>query len=399
MREKSLKIAVYETHEENKTEGKVMRKCIVAPDSFKGSLSSLEICRLTEQCVHTVFPDCEVISLPVADGGEGTVDCFLKAVGGNRISLSVQGPLGDPVEAAYGRIGDTAVIELAQAAGLPLVEGRADPARTSTFGVGELMAHAIDHGAKHLILGLGGSATNDGGCGCAAALGAAFRDSEGRLFVPVGGTLERVAHIDLSAVAKKLQKVHITLMSDVENPFFGPNGAAFVFGPQKGADAAMVRRLDDGLRRLSDVMEKDLGLSVALTPGAGSAGGLGGGGIAFLGGEMKSGIESVLDALDFDRFLPGTDLVITGEGRVDSQSLQGKVISGLLRRTVPLGIPLLVIAGAIDQSAAAAYEKGVTAMFSTDRRALGYPEVLADCEADYRATLEDVLRFARALEK
>lgn len=375
-----------------------MKKCIVISDSFKESLSSLAICRIAEETVPRFFPRAQLLTFPVADGGEGTVDCFLRVPGACEVRLPVTGPEGKTVTARYARLGERAVIEMAAAAGLPLAEKK-DPSQTTTYGVGELIAHAVESGCREILLGLGGSATNDGGCGCAAALGAAFRDSEGRLFVPVGGTLERVAHIDLSAVAKKLQKVHITLMSDVENPFFGPNGAAFVFGPQKGADAAMVRRLDDGLRRLSDVMEKDLGLSVALTPGAGSAGGLGGGGIAFLGGEMKSGIESVLDVLNFDRFLPGTDLVITGEGRVDSQSLQGKVISGLLRRTVPLGIPLLVIAGAIDQSAAAAYEKGVTAMFSTDRRALGYQEVLADCEADYRATLEDVLRFARALEK
>lgn len=374
-----------------------MKKCIVMSDSFKGTLSSAAICRIARQTIPQVFPDCQVLAFPVADGGEGTVACFLEATEARRVCTTVSGPFGAPVQAAYARWDDCAVIEMAAAAGLPLVEGRGDPERTTTCGVGELIGHAVDSGCRRILLGIGGSATNDGGCGCAAALGAVFRDEAGQPFVPVGGTLRRVAHIDLTPLQRRLAGVSITAMCDVENPLFGENGAACVFAPQKGADEAAVRRLDDGLRVLEQVIRRELGLSVAGLPGAGAAGGLGAGCVAFLGGELRSGIEAILDMLHFDRQLEGTELVITGEGRIDGQSVQGKVISGIARRTKPRGIPLVVIAGSADDSSDAAYDMGVTAIFTTDRTAAGFPALRSRCQEDYRRTLLDVLRLLRTV--
>lgn len=374
-----------------------MKKCIVMSDSFKGTLSSAAICRIARQTIPQVFPDCQVLAFPVADGGEGTVACFLEATEARRVCTTVSGPFGAPVQAAYARWDDCAVIEMAAAAGLPLVEGRGDPERTTTCGVGELIGHAVDSGCRRILLGIGGSATNDGGCGCAAALGAVFRDEAGQPFVPVGGTLGRVAHIDLTPLQRRLAGVSITAMCDVENPLFGENGAACVFAPQKGADEAAVRRLDDGLRALEQVIRRELGLSVAELPGAGAAGGLGAGCVAFLGGELRSGIEAILDMLHFDRQLEGTELVITGEGRIDGQSVQGKVISGIARRTKPRGIPLVVIAGSANDSSDAAYDMGVTAIFTTDRTAAGFPALRSRCQEDYRRTLLDVLRLLRTV--
>lgn len=376
-----------------------MKKCIVISDSFKGTLSSAAICRIVRQTVPRIFPDCQVLTFPVADGGEGTVACFLETMDARKVCTVVSGPFDTPVQATYARWDDCAVIEMAAAAGLPLVDGRGDPERTTTYGVGELIRHAIEGGCHRILLGIGGSATNDCGCGCAAALGAVFRDQAGQSFVPVGGTLHRVAHIDLSLLRQRLEGVHITVMCDVENPLFGANGAACVFAPQKGADAAAVQRLDDGLRALEQVIRQELGISVAALPGAGAAGGLGAGCVAFLGGELQSGIEAILDMLHFDRQLDGTELVITGEGRIDSQSVQGKVISGIAHRTKPRGIPLVVIAGSADDSSDAAYDMGVTAIFTTDRTAAGFPALRERCEEDYRRTLLDVLRLLRITEK
>lgn len=373
-----------------------MKKCIVISDSFKGTLSSSAICRIARESIPEVFPDCQVLAFPVADGGEGTVACFQEAMDARLVSVSVSGPFGTPVQAAYARWDDCAVIEMAAAAGLPLVDGHGDPERTTTYGVGELIHHAVQNGCRHILLGIGGSATNDGGCGCAAALGAVFRDGAGQSFVPVGGTIGRIAEIDLAPLRHTLGDVALTVMCDVENPLFGENGAACVFAPQKGADPAAVGRLDVGLRALDGVIRRELGISVADMPGAGAAGGLGAGCVAFLGAELRSGIEAVLDMIRFDAHLDGADMVITGEGRVDSQSVQGKVISGIARRTKPRGIPLVVIAGSADDSSDATYDLGVTAIFTTDRTAAGFPGLCSRCEEDYRRTLLDVLRLLRS---
>lgn len=376
-----------------------MKKCVILSDSFKGTLSSLEICRIARTVVPRIFPACHVTALPVADGGEGTAACFAEALAAQMVSLRVMGPFGKPVTASYCRSGDLAVIEMAAAAGLPLVAAESDPEKTTSYGVGQLMAHAIDSGCTRMLLGLGGSCTNDGGCGCAAALGAAFYDADGETFVPVGGTLDKITRMDISAVQRRLRGVTVTVMCDVENPLHGAQGAAAVFGPQKGADAEMVGRLDHQLVCFDRLLQRERGLSLANMPGSGAAGGMGAGCVAFFDAELKSGIDCVLEVLHIDTQLDGADLVITGEGRIDGQSACGKVISGVASRTKPREIPLVVIAGSIGAGAELAYDLGVTAMFATDRAAQGFPACAACAAENYEKTLEDVLRLLRAAGK
>ena len=376
-----------------------MKKCIVISDSFKGTLSSLEICKLARQSIAKIFPDCEVVDLPVADGGEGTVECFVQAIQAQPVTVEVSGPYGEKVQAIYCRSGRRAIIEMASAAGLPMVEGRLDPEKTTTYGVGQLIAHAVGCGCKEILLGLGGSCTNDGGCGCAAALGTKFFRADGSPFVPVGGTLDQIARVDVSETKKLLEGVQVTIMCDVENPLCGPTGAAYVFAPQKGADQDMVKRLDAGLRAMDRAICQSLGLQVGGVPGAGAAGGMGAGCIAFLGAELKSGIEAVLDALDFGRRLRGADLVITGEGRIDSQSVHGKVISGIAKRTKPKNVPLIAIVGGIGPGAEEAYDLGATAIFGTDRPAMDFRQYPEPAAVYYQRTLEDILRLIKGIPK
>ncbi len=375
-----------------------MKKCVVVSDSFKGTVSSREICAIAQRVILRHFPACEVVCIPVADGGEGTVDCFIQAMGAQRVGVTVTNALGEKSAAAYARLGELAIIEMAAAAGLPQVGALRCPGTATTYGVGELIAHAVDSGCRKILLGLGGSATNDGGCGCAAALGVGFLDADGQSFVPVGDTLGRIARIDTAEAAALLRSVEITVMCDVTNPLYGPTGAAYVFAPQKGADAEKVKSLDAGLRHFGDVIRSQYGLDVSAMPGAGAAGGMGAGCVALLGGTIQSGIDAVLDVTGFDRQLEGADLVITGEGRIDSQSADGKVISGVARRTRAKGIPLIAIAGGIADSAVAVYDIGVSAMFSTDRAALPVDMLGARSPGDYEATLNDIMSLIAIAE-
>ena len=376
-----------------------MKKCVVVSDSFKGTVSSREICEIAQRVIPRHFPACEVVCIPVADGGEGTVDCFIQAMGAQRVEVTVTNALGEKSAAAYARIGELAIIEMAAAAGLPQVGALRCPGTATTYGVGELIAHAVDSGCRKILLGLGGSATNDGGCGCAAALGVRFYDADGQSFVPVGDTLGRIARIDTAKADELLRSVEITVMCDVTNPLYGPTGAAYVFAPQKGADAEKVKSLDAGLRHFGDVIRSQYGLDVSAMPGAGAAGGMGAGCVSLLGGTIQSGIDAVLDVTGFDRQLEGADLVITGEGRIDSQSADGKVISGVARRTKAKGIPLIAIAGGIADSAGAVYDIGVSAMFSTDRAALPVDMLGARSPGDYEATLSDIMSLIAIAER
>lgn len=376
-----------------------MKKCVVVSDSFKGTVSSREICAIAQQVIPRHFPACEVICIPVADGGEGTVDCFVQAMGAQRVGVTVTNALGEKSAAAYARLGELAIIEMAAAAGLPQVGALRCPGTATTYGVGELIAHAVDSGCRRILLGLGGSATNDGGCGCAAALGVRFYDADGQSFVPVGDTLGRIARIDTAEAAALLRSVEITVMCDVTNPLYGPTGAAYVFAPQKGADAEKVKSLDAGLRHFGDVIRSQYGLDVGAMPGAGAAGGMGAGCVALLGGTIQSGIDAVLDVTGFNRQLEGADLVITGEGSIDSQSADGKVVSGVARRTKAKGVPLIAIAGGIADSAGAVYDIGVSAMFSTDRAALPVDMLGARSPGDYEATLSDIMSLIAIAER
>lgn len=377
-----------------------MAKYVLIPDSFKGTLSSEEICRIASEEILRLEPEAEICAIPVADGGEGTVDAFLAAVGGTRAEVPCTGPCGQEVMGFCGLLPDgTAVVEMAAAAGLPLAGACRDPEKTTTYGVGQLMAHALSRGAKRLVLGLGGSATNDGGCGAAAALGAEFLDEEGRPFVPTGGTLTQIAHIRMKGLRETLAGAEVTVMCDIDNPLCGPAGAAAVFGPQKGADAAMVARMDAGLRHLAEMLEKDVGMEVLTLAGGGSAGGFGAGAAAFFGGQLRMGIDVVLDLTDFDRKCRGASLVITGEGHLDSQSLRGKTVVGVARRARALGVPAAALVGGCETALDAVYAEGVSGVFPIHPALCTWPQAAARTEEDLRFTVGNLLRFMAALRR
>ena len=370
-----------------------MRKIVVVSDSFKGSLPSTQICEIVSQEARAFFPDCEVVGIPVADGGEGTVDCFLSSLPGEKITVEVNGPYFEPMQAFYGRIGETAIVEMAAAAGLPLVSNRKNPLQTTTYGVGELMRHALEHGAKHIILALGGSATNDGACGAAAALGTKFYDAEGKAFVPTGGTLSKIARIDNRETEKMLAGVSVTAMCDIDNPMHGSNGAAYVFAPQKGASEADVVLLDGELAALDRAIKRELSKEVALVPGGGAAGAMGAGALAFFGANLRRGIETVLDTVRFEERISGADLIVTGEGRIDRQSLRGKVVIGVSRRAKAAGVPVVAIVGDVADDIGGVYEAGVTAIFSTNQQAIPVSEAKKRSEHDYRMTVQNIVRL------
>ena len=371
-----------------------MKKVILIPDSFKGTMSSAEICEIMAERVHAHWPGAETVKIPVADGGEGSVDAFVAAMGGEKVPCRVTGPRGLPCDAFYGRIGDTAVVEMAAAAGLPMMGEARDALGATTFGVGELMLAAARAGARKIIMGLGGSATNDGGCGAAAACGARFFDETGAVFVPTGGSLARVRRIDLAGLSPLLDGVKIVTMCDIDNPLCGPHGAAAVFGPQKGADAAQVALLDAGLAHLAGVMARDLGADVLQLPGAGAAGGMGGGMVAFFGSALQMGIETVLETVGFEAALEGADAVFTGEGRIDGQSLRGKVVVGVALAARKKGVPVIAVVGDIADGAEAAYDEGVSAIFSINRVAAPYSEAKLRAKSDLRLTMDSLLRLA-----
>lgn len=375
-----------------------MEKILLVPDSFKGTLSSRQVCQVMAGQLRRFFPQAQVKSIPVADGGEGSVEAFLAAAGGERRTRTVTGPFGEPVEAFYGILGDgrTAVIEMAACAGLPLAEGRLNPERATTYGVGELLLAAKEAGCTKAILGLGGSCTNDGGAGAAAALGAKFTRADGTAFVPSGGTLGEIAALDVSPVAQALQGMELTAMCDIDNPLYGDAGAAAVFAPQKGADAAMVARLDAGLRHLGQVAARCLGRDFSHLPGAGAAGGLGFGMAAFCGAQLRMGIDAVLDAVGFDSLLPGTDMVFTGEGKIDSQSARGKVVSGVAARCRKAGVPVVAVVGQIGQGFEEMYQQGLTAVFSINRAAQPFAESRLHAGENLALTMENIARLLAA---
>lgn len=374
-----------------KTKGvRSMKRCLVLSDSFKGTLSSPDICRIARS-LH--IPGWHIDALPVADGGEGTTDCFLDACGGQRIALPVSGPFGGTIDGFYGLLPDgTAVAECAAAAGLHQAEGRPDPEAATTYGVGQLLAHALDHGAKRLILGLGGSCTNDGGCGAAAALGVRFYDRQGRGFVPTGGTLADIETIDLSGRHPGLRPGVLTVMCDIDNPLYGETGAAYIFAPQKGANDACVQRLDAGLRHLAAVLHAQLGAEVDILPGGGAAGGFGAGCAALLCGALRSGITTVLDTVDFDRRAVGCDLVVTGEGSFDAQSLGGKAISGVAGRCQKLRVPAAVLAGRVALTPEQWAPLDLRAVRSINPAGATLEDARVNAAAYYRTALETLLK-------
>ena len=373
-------------------------------------MSSMEICSIMEKVIRLYRPGAEIRSLPVADGGEGSVDAFLAACGGEKIRLTVKGPYMEDVESFYGILasgsggsvgtagsGATAVIEMAAAAGLPLAGNRLNPAKTTTYGVGQLMADAASRGCTKIIVGLGGSATNDFGAGAAAGAGIRFFDGGGKEFIPAGENLSGIARIDKSGLPASLAAAEIYAMCDIDNPLCGPSGAAAVFGPQKGADSPMVAFLDGQLGAAAETVRRELGADVSGLSGAGAAGGMGGGMAAFFGARLQMGIEAVLDTVGFDELLPGTDMVFTGEGKIDSQSLRGKVVIGVARRAKKQGVPVTAVVGDIGDNIEPVYGEGVTALFSINRVARPFAEILGRSKSDLELTMDNIFRFMAAL--
>lgn len=374
----------------------MMERFVLVPDSFKGTLSSQEICTILKEEILRAKPRAEVISIPVADGGEGSVDAFLAALGGTLVEVPCHGPHMEEITGFYGLLPDgTAVIEMAAAAGLPLAGDRLEPDTATTYGVGELMAAAADRGARRIILGLGGSATNDGGCGAAAALGVRFLNGQGEPFLPVGGNLGCLSHIDISG---QRMLPEITVMCDIDNPLCGPAGASAVFGPQKGADGAMVQVLDRNLHHLADIIRRDLGADIAGLPGAGAAGGMGGGAVAFWKGRLQMGIETVLDTVEFDNIAKGARLIFTGEGRLDGQSVRGKVIAGVAKRAAKAGVPVAAVVGAVGDGADGIYNLGVCAVFTTNHRPEPFETAKLHAHDNLRRTARNLMGFLVALE-
>jgi len=374
-----------------------MKKVVLIPDSFKGTMSSTQICETLDAVIHRHYPDVEVVSIPVADGGEGSVDCFLTALSGEKVEMTVKGPFMEDTSAYYGLIdqGKTAVIEMAAAAGLPLVEDRKNPRRTTTYGVGELILDAAKKGVEKIIVGLGGSSTNDGGCGAAAAAGVMFYDTDGKSFIPAGETLKNIERINIDGLDESLKSVEIVTMCDIDNPMYGPHGAAHVFGPQKGADPEMVLELDAGVKHLAEVILRDLGKDLGEMPGTGAAGAMGAGMVAFFDSKLQMGIETVLDTVDFENIITDADYIFTGEGKIDSQSLRGKVVIGVAKRAKKQHIPLIVIAGGAEENLEEAYEIGVTSIFTINR----LPEPLEisrhKSRMNLEATADNIIRLLK----
>ncbi len=377
-----------------------MKRFIIAPDSFKGTASATEICNIGSRAILRHIPDAEISRLPIADGGEGTVDCFLSAIGGERIALDVTGPKFIPVHAEYAIInGDTAVVELASAAGLPLMNDEKDPAFSTTFGVGELISDALSRGARKIVLALGGSATNDGACGLAAALGARFFKEDGSEFIPTGATLGEIEDIDISDITSLLDGIEVTAMCDVDNPLYGPRGAAFVFSPQKGADDKMVNLLDMNLMKFASTVERSLGIDISGMQGAGAAGGAGAGAVAFLGAVLCPGIDTVLKLCRFNELARNADLIITGEGRIDSQTAGGKAIAGIAKNASALGVPVAVIAGDIGNDIEDIYSMGVSFILSTNRVAKNFADIKHRAKDDLELTFETLARIIKTVDK
>ena len=376
-----------------------MKKCVIIPDSFKGSLSSIEVCNIIKEKVNEFFPKCNAIMIPIADGGEGTVDTFIYSLKAEKVNLKVKNAFGEVIDVYYGRIKNKAIIEVAQVVGLVSAEGREDPSTTSTYGVGQIISHAIEHGCNEVFIGLGGSCTNDCGVGAASALGTVFKNKNGKEFIPVGKNLNDVEYIDISKTLEKLKNCKVTAMCDIDNPMYGENGAAFVFAPQKGADENMVKMLDNNLRALSEKIKKNLNKDVSNIKGSGAAGAFGAGVCAFFNGELKSGIEIILDLIDFDNLISDADIIFTGEGQIDSQSLNGKVVIGISKRAKKQNIPVIVLVGSIGEGAEKVYDEGVSAIFSINQKAEDYSISRFKAKENLEKTIDSLLRYYDVISK
>lgn len=368
-------------------------KIVIAPDSFKESLSAMQVAEAIEQGFSEIFPQAEYIKLPMADGGEGTVESMVAATGGERVHVNVTGPLGLPVNGFFGWMGDgeTAVIEMAAASGLHLVAPeQRNPLITTSFGTGELILAALNHGARKIILGIGGSATNDGGAGMMQALGAHFHDIDGKELHVGGAALAQLASVDLSQLDARLAQTDILVACDVDNPLCGAKGASAVFGPQKGATPERVKQLDAALQHYGEKIELATGKSVLNVAGAGAAGGMGAALFGLLNARLQPGIEIVTEALKLADAVQGADLVITGEGRIDSQTIHGKTPVGVARVAKRYDIPVIAIAGGMTPDYSVVHQHGLDAVFSVLNRIQTLPEALEGARENVHVTARNV---------
>ncbi len=370
-------------------------KIIIAPDSFKGSLSAKEAADCIERGILRAV-DCETVKIPMADGGEGTVEALAQTLGGELVTVKVNGPLFDEVDATYCVAGETAVIEMSAASGITLISrDRLDPTATSTYGTGELILDAIRRGCGRIILGIGGSATNDGGAGMAAALGARLLDKEGREISPVGGELSSIETIDVSGMPSEITKTEFLVACDVTNPLCGESGASFVFGPQKGADTETVKLLDANLSHFADKIRECLGIEVRKLQGGGAAGGLGAGLHAFCGAKLRQGFDIISETVSLAKRIEGADLVITGEGRTDYQTAFGKLPCGVANTAKAQGIPCILISGAIKGDISSLYDNGITAAFSTVTDNVPLDEAIKNAAPNLERAAENAMRAWR----
>ncbi|MDV7023445.1 glycerate kinase [Atlantibacter subterranea] len=368
-------------------------KIVIAPDSWKESLTALEVATAIEDGFRQIFPDAEMVKIPMADGGEGTVEAMVAATQGRIVNLRVTGPLGEPVDAFYGLSGDEqqAFIEMAAASGLESVPpARRDPRITTSWGTGELIRHALDAEVRHIIIGLGGSATNDGGAGMVQALGAQLLDQQGEPLGFGGDALSQLARIDISQLDKRLAECRIEAACDVTNPLTGEEGATAIFGPQKGATPEMIKQLDNALTHYGQIIERDLDKSVMTLKGGGAAGGMGVALYAFCGADLRQGIEIVTEALALDAAVRDADLVITGEGRIDSQSIHGKVPIGVARVAKRYAIPVIGIAGSLTADVEVVYDHGLDAIFSVIPRICTLDEALENAAENLRMNARNI---------
>ncbi|RAU38313.1 glycerate kinase [Enterobacter sp. RIT418] len=368
-------------------------KLVIAPDSWKESLSALEVATAIEDGFREIWPDAEYVKIPVADGGEGTVDAMVAATSGERVVVEVTGPLGTRISSFYGISGDkqSAFIEMAAASGLELVPASArNPLKTTSWGTGELIRHALDAGVNHIIIGIGGSATNDGGAGMVQALGATLLNEQGQPLGYGGGELATLKQIDLSGLDPRLAECRIEVACDVTNPLTGPEGATAVFGPQKGATAEMVAALDNALGHYAKIIARDLDIDVLSLAGGGAAGGMGAALYAFCGATLRQGIEIVTDALRLDEQVADADIVITGEGRIDSQTIHGKVPVGVAKVAKRYSKPVIGIAGSLTADVGVVHDHGIDAVFSVLYSICSLEDALGNAQANLRMTARNI---------
>ncbi|MDT8419324.1 MAG: glycerate kinase [Desulfuromonadales bacterium] len=377
-------------------------KIIIAPDSFKESLSSHEVAAAIEAGFKEVFPDADCIKLPMADGGEGTVEALVAATAGHTVDVEVCGPLGEKVKAFYGVCGDqqTAVIEMAAASGLALVPPeKRNPLLTTSYGTGELIRAALDAGYRQFVVGIGGSATNDAGVGMLQALGVRFLGQDGGEIGPGGAALEQLERIDMGALDQRLRDVDIEVACDVNNPLTGRSGAAAVFGPQKGATPDMVEALDRCLGRFAEIVRRDLGINIEGQPGAGAAGGMGAALMGFLSAKLRSGVKIVIAHVGLEEQVRDADLVITGEGRIDGQSVFGKAPVGIAEVAQRFGVPVVALAGSLGPGAEAVKARGITALFSVVPGPCSLEQALMNAGDNIRQTAAHVAAVIKMSRK